>query len=116
MSLTTVTGRAQVLGAPGARFDEILTPAALDAALPDRAKVTPTAPFPRASTELPVRTCHRRGAHAIGGTAARLPGRDARVNEAALFAPTALADHLPAFSTTDAHARHLVRRRPAVTS
>src|SRR5437016_991959 len=43
--------------------------------LPDRAQVTMTAPFMRAYTNLLVRTCHRRGAHAIGGTAASIPGR-----------------------------------------
>ncbi|MBC2906199.1 malate synthase A [Streptomyces cupreus] len=55
-----------------------------DFQLPDRARVTMTAPFMRAYTELLVRTCHRRGAHAIGGMAAHVPGRDAAANEAAL--------------------------------
>ncbi|MFD8981071.1 malate synthase A [Streptomyces sp. NPDC059564] len=55
-----------------------------DFRLPDRAKVTMTAPFMRAYTELLVRTCHRRGAHAIGGMAAHVPGKDAEANEAAL--------------------------------
>ncbi|MFJ2770587.1 malate synthase A [Streptomyces sp. NPDC087300] len=54
-----------------------------DFVLPDRAKVTMTAPFMRAYTELLVRTCHRRGAHAIGGMAAQVPGRDAAADEAA---------------------------------
>ncbi len=44
--------------------------------LPDRAKVTMTVPFMRAYTDLLVATCHRRGAHAIGGMAAFLPSRD----------------------------------------
>jgi len=44
--------------------------------LPDRAKVTMTVPFMRAYTELLVATCHRRGAHAIGGMSAFLPSRD----------------------------------------
>jgi malate synthase len=53
--------------------------------LPDRAQVTMTVPFMRAYTELLVRTCHRRGAHAIGGMAAFIPSRrDPRVNEVAL--------------------------------
>ncbi|MFI6764850.1 malate synthase A [Streptomyces sp. NPDC050355] len=52
--------------------------------LPDRAKVTMTAPFMRAYTELLVRTCHRRGAHAIGGMAAQVPSKDPAANEAAL--------------------------------
>ncbi|RMB80546.1 malate synthase A [Streptomyces shenzhenensis] len=54
-----------------------------DFLLPDRAKVTMTAPFMRAYTELLVRTCHRRGAHAIGGMAAQVPGKDPGANEAA---------------------------------
>jgi malate synthase len=54
-----------------------------DFVLPDRAKVTMTAPFMRACTELLVRTCHRRGAHAIGGMAAQMPGRDPAADEAA---------------------------------
>ena len=37
--------------------------------------VTMTAPFMRAYTELLVRTCHKRGAHAIGGMAAFIPSR-----------------------------------------
>jgi malate synthase len=53
--------------------------------LPDRAQLTMTVPFMRAYTELLVRTCHRRGAHAIGGMAAFIPSRrDAAVNESAL--------------------------------
>jgi len=53
--------------------------------LPDRADVTMTVPFMRAYTELLVRTCHRRGAHAMGGMAAFVPSRrDAEVNERAL--------------------------------
>jgi len=53
--------------------------------LPDRPQVSMTVPFMRAYTELLVRTCHRRGAHAIGGMAAFIPSRrDAEVNEVAL--------------------------------
>jgi malate synthase len=53
--------------------------------LPDRAQVTMTVPFMRAYTELLVRTCHSRGAHAIGGMAAFIPSRrDPEVNEVAL--------------------------------
>ena len=53
--------------------------------LPDRVQVTMTVPFMRAYTELLVRTCHQRGAHAIGGMAAFIPSRrDAEVNEIAL--------------------------------
>src|SRR5207302_2245973 len=53
--------------------------------LPDRAQVTMTVPFMRAYTELLVKTCHRRGAHAMGGMAAFIPSRrDPQVNETAL--------------------------------
>ena len=56
-----------------------------DAVLPDRAQVTMAVPFMRAYTSLLVQTCHRRGAHAIGGMAAFIPSRrDAEVNEVAL--------------------------------
>jgi len=53
--------------------------------LPDRGQVTMTVPFMRAYTELLVRTCHKRGAHAIGGMAAFIPNRrDPVVTENAL--------------------------------
>jgi malate synthase len=49
--------------------------------LPDRAQLTMAVPFMRAYTELLVRTCHRRGAHAVGGMAAFIPSRrDPEVN------------------------------------
>lgn len=52
---------------------------------PDRAQLTMDLPFLRAYCEALVRTCHRRGAHAIGGMAAFIPSRkDPAVNEAAL--------------------------------
>jgi malate synthase len=53
--------------------------------LPDRAQVTMAVPFMRAYCELLVRTCHRRGAHAMGGMAAFIPSRrDPEVNAVAL--------------------------------
>jgi malate synthase len=53
--------------------------------LPDRAQVTMTVPFMRAYTERLVLTCHRRGAHAMGGMAAFIPSRrDTAVNEVAM--------------------------------
>jgi malate synthase len=56
-----------------------------DFVLPDRASVTMTAPMMRAYTELLVRTCHKRGAMAIGGMAAFIPSRrDPEVNRQAL--------------------------------
>ena len=57
----------------------------LGAVLPDRSQVTMGVPFMRAYTELLVQTCHKRGAHAIGGMAAFIPSRrDPAVNEVAL--------------------------------
>jgi len=56
-----------------------------DFVLPDRSAVTMTVPFMRAYTELLVKTCHARGAFAMGGMAAFIPSRrDAEVNETAL--------------------------------
>jgi malate synthase len=56
-----------------------------DFLLPDRAQVSMTVPFMRAYTELLVKTCHRRGAFAMGGMAAFIPSRrDPKVNEVAL--------------------------------
>jgi malate synthase len=56
-----------------------------DFLLPDRAQVTMTVPFMRAYTELLVKTCHRRGAFAMGGMAAFIPSRrDPKINEVAL--------------------------------
>lgn len=53
--------------------------------LPDRDQITMTVPFMRAYTELLVSTCHKRGAHAIGGMAAFIPNRkDPEVTERAL--------------------------------
>ncbi|MBL0885317.1 malate synthase A [Myceligenerans indicum] len=51
--------------------------------LPDRNAVTMTVPFMRAYTELLVKTCHKRGAHAIGGMAAFIPSKDEEVNATA---------------------------------
>jgi malate synthase len=53
--------------------------------LPDRNVVGMGVPFMRAYAELLVKTCHRRGAHAIGGMAAFIPSRrDPEVNAVAL--------------------------------
>ena len=55
------------------------------AVLPDRSQVTMEQPCMRAYTQLAVKTCHRRGAHAIGGMAAQIPIKnDAEANERAL--------------------------------
>lgn len=56
-----------------------------DRVLPERGQVTMTQPFLRAYSELLIQTCHRRGAHAMGGMAAQIPIRDdAAANAAAL--------------------------------
>jgi malate synthase len=53
--------------------------------LPDRADVTMSVPFIHAYTELLAATCHRRGAHAMGGMAALIPSRhDEQANAEAL--------------------------------
>jgi malate synthase len=55
--------------------------------LPDRASVTMTVPFMRAYADLVVKTCHRRGAHAMGGMAAFIPSRrNPEINEKAIAA------------------------------
>ena len=51
--------------------------------LPDRGAVTMDAPMMKAYSDLLVRTCHRRGAFAIGGMAAFIPSKDPDVNEVA---------------------------------
>jgi malate synthase len=56
-----------------------------DMVLPDRNKVTMTVPFMRAYTDLLVKTCHRRAAHAMGGMAAFIPSRKTpEINEDAI--------------------------------
>jgi len=58
-----------------------------DMILPDRAQVTMAVPFMRAYQQLLVATCHRRGAHAIGGMSAFIPNRrEPEVTERALAA------------------------------
>lgn len=53
--------------------------------LPDRVQVSMTVPFMRSYALLLVKTCHTRGAHAIGGMAAFIPSRrDEQVNEVAI--------------------------------
>lgn len=53
--------------------------------LPDREQITMTVPFMRAYTNLLVKTCHQRGAAAMGGMAAFIPSRkDPQINEIAL--------------------------------
>ncbi len=55
-----------------------------DMLLPDRAQIGMTVPFMRAYTDLLIKTCHRRGAHAMGGMAAFIPSRrDEEINRIA---------------------------------
>jgi malate synthase len=82
--------REHSAGLNAGRWDYIFSaikkfPSRPDFVLPDRAQVTMTVPFMRAYTELLVKTCHRREAHAMGGMAAFIPSRrDPKVNEVAL--------------------------------
>ena len=56
-----------------------------DMVLPDRVQITMTVPFMQAYTDLLIKTCHRRGAHAMGGMAAFIPSRrDEDVNRVAM--------------------------------
>ena len=58
--------------------------------LPDRGQVTMTVPFMAAYAQRLVATCHKRGAHAIGGMSAFIPNRrNPEVTERALAAVTA---------------------------
>ncbi|KRG77993.1 malate synthase [Stenotrophomonas ginsengisoli] len=56
-----------------------------DRILPERGQVTMTQPFLKAYSELLIATCHKRGAHAMGGMAAQIPiNHDPVANEQAL--------------------------------
>ncbi len=56
-----------------------------DRVLPERSQVTMTQPFLKAYSELLIQTCHRRGAHAMGGMAAQIPiSNDDAANEQAM--------------------------------
>jgi len=56
-----------------------------EAVLPDRSQVGMTQPFMRAYSQWCIRTCHRRGAHAMGGMAAQIPIKgDPEANDRAL--------------------------------
>jgi malate synthase len=81
--------REHVVGLNAGRWDYLFSLIkrlrSLGVVLPDRGQLTMTTPFMRAYTELLVKTCHRRGAHAMGGMAAFIPSRrDPEVNERAL--------------------------------
>ncbi|MEO8741960.1 MAG: malate synthase A, partial [Lysobacteraceae bacterium] len=56
-----------------------------DKLLPERGQIGMTQPFLKAYSELLIKTCHRRGAHAMGGMAAQIPiANDPAANEAAM--------------------------------
>jgi len=82
--------REHAAGLNAGRWDYIFSliktfPDRPEMVLPDRAQVTMGVPFMRAYAELLVRTCHRRGAHAIGGMSAFIPNRrEPEVTERAL--------------------------------
>ncbi len=83
--------REHSAGLNAGRWDYIFSaikcfPERREMVLPDRGDVTMTVPFMRAYTELLAATCHRRGAHAMGGMAALIPSRkgDPEANEKAL--------------------------------
>lgn len=82
--------RSRIVGLNAGRWDYLFSTiktlrAHLDKPLPDRAQVTMLAPFLRAYAKLLVATCHKRGAHAMGGMAAFIPNRrDAEVTANAL--------------------------------
>jgi len=62
---------------PGSGFSTIKTLRSDPAfVMPDRGQVTMEQPFLRAYTQLLVKTCHRRGVHAMGGMAAQIPIKD----------------------------------------
>jgi malate synthase len=79
-----------IVGLNAGRWDYIFSiiktfRARRDLVLPDRAQVTMTVPFMRAYTELLIKTCHNRGAQAMGGMAAFVPSRkNPEVNESAI--------------------------------
>lgn len=56
-----------------------------DKVLPDRAEVTMTTHFLRSYSQLLIQTCHKRGAHAMGGMAAQIPIKNAPEENAVAF-------------------------------
>ena len=82
--------RDRIVGLNAGRWDYLFSTiktlrAHPDKVIPDRGAVTMAVPFMRAYAKLLVATCHKRGAHAMGGMAAFIPNRrDAAVTERAL--------------------------------
>src|SRR3546814_2690988 len=90
MDVTLRALRERIVGLNCGRWDYIFSDlktrrAHGDRVLPERAQVTMTQPFLKAYSELLIRTCHRRGAHAMGGMAAQIPiAGNAAANDAAM--------------------------------
>jgi malate synthase len=82
--------RSRIVGLNCGRWDYIFSyiksfRARRDHVLPERAQVGMSAPFLKAYSELLIKTCHRRGAFAMGGMAAQIPiSNDSAANNAAL--------------------------------
>jgi malate synthase len=82
--------RTRITGLNCGRWDYIFSyiktvRAHRDRVLPERGQVAMTVPFLKAYSELLIKTCHRRGAFAMGGMAAQIPiNNDPIANEAAL--------------------------------
>ncbi|PPU77056.1 MULTISPECIES: malate synthase A [Xanthomonas] len=82
--------RERIVGLNCGRWDYIFSylktfRAHRDRVLPERGQVTMTQPFLKAYSELLIKTCHRRGAHAMGGMAAQIPiNHDEVANEQAM--------------------------------
>lgn len=82
--------RGRIVGLNCGRWDYIFSYIKIfrahpDRVLPERGQVGMTQPFLKAYSELLIQTCHRRGAHAMGGMAAQIPiSGDAVANAAAL--------------------------------
>jgi len=82
--------RDRIVGLNCGRWDYIFSylktfRAHADRLLPERGQVTMTQPFLKAYSELLIKTCHRRGAHAMGGMAAQIPiNNDEAANEQAM--------------------------------
>ena len=82
--------RTRITGLNCGRWDYIFSyiktlRAHRDRVLPERGQVAMTVPFLKAYSELLIKTCHRRGAFAMGGMAAQIPiGNDPAANDAAL--------------------------------
>src|SRR5690606_34112703 len=82
--------RVRIVGLNCGRWDYIFSyiktfRAHRDKVWPERAQVSMAQSFLKAYSELLIRTCHRRGAHAMGGMAAQIPiSGDAEANDAAM--------------------------------